>query len=104
MYNFSIDQKKMIQNVSKCYKKKRKSNTKEQFWSHEWNKHGSCSGLSRKDYFMTSLKLKDKYEGLCSGKIKVNGLKLFKKYNKKLGGEECGICFNKLLTHVVDCS
>ena len=47
--------------------------------------------------------MKDKYAGLCNGKLKIDGLKLIRKQNKKLGGEECGICFNKLLTHVVDC-
>jgi steryl-sulfatase len=98
-FGYDFDKKKLINNWPTCIKLK----TDEQFWSHEWNKHGSCSGLSKKDYFVTALKLKDKYEDLCSGKIKVDGLKLMKRYNTKLGGEECGICFNRLLTHVVDC-
>ena len=46
--------------------------------------------LSKNDYFVTTLKLKDKYAGLC-GKLKIDGLKMIRKRNKKLGGEECGM-------------
>ena len=99
-FGYDFDVEKLALNWPTCVK----SNTNEKFWSHEWNKHGTCSGLSRKDYFLTTLKLKDKYERLCSGSTKIDGLKIVKKYNRKLGGEECGICFNEMLTHVVDCS
>ena len=98
-FGYDFDKTKLSNSWPSCVH----SATKERFWSHEWNKHGSCSGLSKNDYFVTTLKLKDKYAGLCNGKLKIDGLKMIRKRNKKLGGEECGICFNKLLTHVVDC-
>eukprot|EP00310_Coccolithus_braarudii_P009686 CAMPEP_0183360750 /NCGR_PEP_ID=MMETSP0164_2-20130417/56052_1 /TAXON_ID=221442 /ORGANISM="Coccolithus pelagicus ssp braarudi, Strain PLY182g" /LENGTH=156 /DNA_ID=CAMNT_0025535175 /DNA_START=131 /DNA_END=601 /DNA_ORIENTATION=- len=37
------------------------SSSNEQFWSHEWEKHGSCTGLSQLDYFSTALKLYTEY-------------------------------------------
>ena len=29
----------------------------DQFWEHEWSKHGTCSGLSQDDYFQTAINM-----------------------------------------------
>ena len=32
------------------------------FWEHEWDCHGSCSGLSQQDYFQETLNLHSQYD------------------------------------------
>jgi hypothetical protein len=39
----------------------------EDFWQHEWQKHGTCSGMDELTYFNTALALQAKYNHLCSG-------------------------------------
>eukprot|EP00938_MAST-03A_sp_MAST-3A-sp1_P003872 g3872.t1 len=39
----------------------------DEFWTHEWSKHGSCSGLSQHEYFSDGLALRSKYADLCDG-------------------------------------
>lgn len=41
-------------------------NTNESFWSHEWEKHGTCSGMSQEGYFSETLSLFGTYKGECS--------------------------------------
>lgn len=57
------------------------------FWSHEWEKHGTCSEseLDQHDYFQTALKLKEKYNLLQGLKKAGMSCVTFKnKINKKL--------------------
>ena len=48
------------------------------FWEHEWNKHGSCSGLTMNQYFDTTMQLYKRYKHTCNTKYK-----------------SCNICFDK---------
>lgn len=37
----------------------------ERFWKHEWDKHGSCSGMSLRAYFKTTLQLRERIVHQC---------------------------------------
>ena len=62
------------------------SGSDDQFWGHEWSKHGTCSGLDEHSYFETALDLAQKHRSTC----------------KK--GATCLICFDKDLKTLVDCA
>lgn len=38
----------------------------EEFWVHEWEKHGSCTGLSQQDYFALGLRMFLEDESACA--------------------------------------
>lgn len=42
------------------------SGTNEDFWSHEWSKHGTCTGMSQDAYFSKGISLYESYNYKCS--------------------------------------
>lgn len=40
-------------------------------WSHEWNKHGKCSGLTQAEFFSVTVKLFMKLKGTCRDTCKI---------------------------------
>eukprot|EP00929_Paragymnodinium_shiwhaense_P071945 TRINITY_DN36536_c0_g1_i1.p1 TRINITY_DN36536_c0_g1~~TRINITY_DN36536_c0_g1_i1.p1 ORF type:complete len:160 (+),score=50.59 TRINITY_DN36536_c0_g1_i1:101-580(+) len=41
------------------------------FWKHEWEKHGSCTGMDELTFFNTTLTLFQQYKGQCTGGCKI---------------------------------
>ena len=42
------------------------TNTNEDFWSHEWSKHGTCTGMTQEEYFSQGISLYLKYKSNCT--------------------------------------
>ena len=60
--------------------------SEEEFWSHEWQKHGTCSGMGQVEYFKKALQMRDKYMSQCSDE-----------------GNTCSVCFSKDLSSQETC-
>ena len=92
-------QKTMLKEWPTC-----KGDNHEWFWTHEWNKHGTCANAfgSMVDYFKAAVSLAQKYRHLCN-RPDMDGL--FRKvHSHNRNAEECGICFNRKLTKIIDCA
>ena len=50
--------------------------TDEHFWKHEWEKHGSCTGLTEVEYFQKALD--------CFEKVKANGKEWVQQRSNKI--------------------
>ncbi|CAE7485825.1 ddiA [Symbiodinium microadriaticum] len=59
----------------------------EDFWKHEWEKHGTCSQMDEVSFFNKTLQLYAKYKKKCSKKT----------------GKDCTVCFNRNLTALETC-
>mmetsp|Transcript_8322 Transcript_8322/g.9972 ORF Transcript_8322/g.9972 Transcript_8322/m.9972 type:complete len:83 (-) Transcript_8322:205-453(-) len=60
--------------------------SEEEFWSHEWKKHGTCSGMEQLEYFKKGLQMRDEYMMKCPSE-----------------GNQCAVCFGKNLSVQESC-
>jgi len=68
--------KPILDSLDKVWYTCEKSGDNNDFWQHEWERHGTCSGLSQLDFFQKTLTLYNQYVSSCpSGKM------------------ECAVCF-----------
>lgn len=58
-------------------------NTNEDFWSHEWSKHGTCTGMTQNTYFSKGLSLFSSYSSKCT--------------------TDCYLCFTPTLSYTGKC-
>jgi len=61
--------------------------TDKSFWQHEWETHGSCSGMDELTFFKKGLELRAKYASTCD-----------------TNANECGVCLSKDFSTVQRCS
>jgi len=54
-----------LTNMKKYWPTCQSGTTNEDFWSHEWSKHGTCTGKSQDSYFSEAISLYQKYVGKC---------------------------------------
>ncbi|KAJ9469200.1 Ribonuclease Phyb [Diplonema papillatum] len=60
----------------------------QEFWAHEWQKHGSCTNMTEHPYFATALNLYDSYNHLCPD----------------FGPSDCAVCFDQSLKTRCNCT
>jgi ribonuclease T2 len=68
------------------------SSTNEEFWKHEWSKHGTCSGLDMLGYFNTTMQLLHKYSSHCADMVEVQ---VAPGYSYPVPNKECRLCLKK---------
>ena len=72
-----------LSNMKKYWPTCQSGNTNEDFWSHEWSKHGTCTGMTQDAYFS-------------------KGISLFLSYNSKCSST-CNICFTPTFVYEKVC-
>jgi len=65
------------------------------FWKHEWDKHGSCTGMGVTEYFRTTLDLAAKFRHICKPTIDIQ---IAPGNVVAVPNKECRICITKSLT------
>merc|ERR1711935_1083654 len=58
----------------------------ESFWTHEWGKHGTCTGMTQLAYFSKALALLKQYSSQCDG------------------SQNCNVCLTRDLSSTVQCN
>lgn len=55
-----------LSDMNKYWPTCQSSNTNADFWSHEWSKHGTCTGMTQEAYFSQGISLYLKYKSSCT--------------------------------------